>query len=147
MKKLITLLILSCLLSGCVGVVALVPETTTYKAPFAPDANYADSVGKLHSIKTSTQAAFLREWGEPSYKKIGADNESWTYDRGTEWCGVVLGLIIPIPLYLPVCSAEDRIVFQGGSATSITVLRPTQRGTMCGLFVNGLHGGPDWCTK
>jgi len=59
----------------------------------------------------------------------------------------VLGLIIPIPLFLPVCSAEDRIVFQGGSATSVTVLRTTDGGIMCWLFVNGLHGGPDLCTK
>ena len=121
MKKLITLFILAFLLSGCVGVVALYPDSTTYRAPFAPSTSYTDSGGKLRSTKISTQEAFLREWGEPSHKEVDGENELWTYYCGKEWCGVVLGLVIPIPLVLPVCSAEDRIVFQRGTATSITV--------------------------
>ncbi len=131
LKKLITLFILAFLLSGCVGVVALYPDSTTYRAPFTPSTSYTDSGGKLRSTKISTQEAFLHEWGEPSYKKVDGENELWTYYRGKEWCGVVLGLIIPIPLVLPVCSAEDRIVFQRGTAASITVLSPSEAGRRC----------------
>jgi uncharacterized protein YceK len=147
MKKLIALFTLVFLLSGCVGVITLYPDSTTYRAPFAPGTQYTDSAGTLRSAKISTQEDFLREWGEPTCKEADGMNESWTYYRGKEMCGVVLGLIIPIPLILPVCTAEDHITFQGGTATSITIVRPTDWGVMCGLFVNGLHGGSDFCSK
>jgi hypothetical protein len=42
---------------------------------------------------------------------------------------------------------EDRIAFEGDSTVSITTVRQKDGGIMCGLFVNGFHGGPDWCTK
>jgi hypothetical protein len=146
-KRLISAFISISVLSGCVGVIALHPESTTYTAPFARDSSYTDSAGKLRSTGTTTQDAFLREWGPPSSKTLGPDGESWTYQRGKEWCGVILGVIIPVPLVLPVCTAEDKIVFQDGVARSITVSTTTERGVMCGLMVNGLHGGPELCTK
>jgi hypothetical protein len=139
--------LLATLLAGCVGAVALHPESVTQAPPFQPNRPYTDSTGKLRSANTPTREAVLREWGEPADREVKAGTETWLYNRGRDWCGVVLGLIVPIPLVLPVCSTEDRIVVQGESAVSITTVRTTESGKMCGLFVNGFHGGPDWCTK
>jgi hypothetical protein len=139
--------LLATLLPGCVGVVALRGESITQAPPFQPNSPYTDSTGKLRSANTPTREAVLREWGEPSDRQVKDGTETWVYNRGKDWCGVVLGVIVPIPLVLPVCSTEDRIVMQGNSVLSITTARTTESGKMCGLFVNGFHGGPDWCTK
>ena len=147
MKRAIAAGVLTLLLSGCVGVLALHPETTRHEAPFAKDKLYQDSAGKVHSTDATTRQAVLRDWGQPSGKEGGADTETWIYNRSNEWCGVVLGLVIPVPLMLPVCSTEDRIVLQGDSLVSVTTYGLKQSGIMCGLFVNGIHGGPGLCTK
>jgi hypothetical protein len=147
MKKILLILFSCTLLSGCVGAVGLYPKSVAYKAPFARNTSYSDSTGELRSTKTSTQEAFLQEWGKPSHKELSADTECWIYHQRNEVCGVVLGVVIPIPLVLPVCSSEDRICFKNGAASSITVRQTTEGGIMCGLFVNGFHGGPDLCTK
>jgi hypothetical protein len=147
MRRLLAIVMLGCLSSGCVGLMALHPEATLYKAPFAREQIYQDSAGKVRSMKTVSREAFLREWGEPLYKDVTADTEIWTYHSKRDWCGLVLGVIVPIPLVLPVCRVEDRVVFKGDAALSIMVSRSTDSGIMCGLFVNGVHGGPDWCRK
>ena len=147
MLKSLALCVLATLLAGCVGVVSLHRESVTQAPPFQQNSSYTDSAGKLRGANTSTREAVLREWGAPSDRQVDGATETWIYNRGKDWCGLVLGVVIPIPLVLPVCSTEDRIVLQGDSVVSITTLRTTESGKMCGLFVNGLHGGPDLCTK
>lgn len=137
----------SLLLSGCVGVLALHPESRTYEAPFTKGTLYSNSAGQLRSTDATTRQAVLREWGEPSGKEIGAGTETWVYNPSNEWCGVVLGLVLPIPLMLPACHTQDRVVLRGDSVVSVTTSGLRQSGIMCGLFVNGLHGGPGFCTQ
>ena len=142
MWKLIPYIILTFLLSGCVGAMTVFPDSHTTQSPFNRVESYTDSAGTLRSYKISTQADFLLEWGQPSSRKeIDAEHEVWTYYRGKKWCGLVIGLIIAVPLVLPICTAEDRIVFERGTAVSITVKTTDEAGIMCGPLVGGLHNG------
>lgn len=145
LRKLITLLILSIPLSGCVGAVALYTESITYNAPFVTDASYSDSAGKLRSTKTSTQEAFLREWG-------GEDRPAKQFARAMSTGRITkekngAGSDRSYPTGFSCMFRGRSRCFLGNAATSITVLRTTERGVMCGLFVNGIHGGHDLCTK
>lgn len=54
-------------------------------------------------VSPITSNELLTNWGEPNVKRdFGFDDQVWRYNFGRRWKGVVIGLIIPIPLMVPV---------------------------------------------
>jgi hypothetical protein len=124
------------LLSGCVGVVIRTEATKTYTTPFS---NIKDAQLDLDILKTReglvTKAMFFQMWGEPSRKTSVDGVETWTYDRGKRWCGMVIMVLLPLPLELPVCTDEEEIVFHEDKIVSVTRSQLVEHGFICGPFI------------
>ena len=61
-------------------------------------------------VSPVTSEELLVYWGKPDdISKDEFDNEIWRYEYGVRWNGLLIGLIIPIPLFIPV--GHDYIEF------------------------------------
>ena len=71
------------------------------------------NVYKAKGNDAPCSAAWVKEnWGDPEHirapRKKG-QAELWTYRFRPVWCGVTIGVIVPIPLVLPV--AREKVTF------------------------------------
>lgn len=93
MKILFLVVFLITNLTGCIG--------------FSISDNNATHAERIsHSELTNLEIESDRE----NYPKNG----SKIYNEKSEWCGLTIIAIIPIPLILPVCSSSTEIVFDNG---------------------------------
>jgi hypothetical protein len=57
------------------------------------------------------------------------NTERWIYKRHL-WCGVMPGIIVLVPLILPVCDGFERIDFEGDYATRLDIRRIVEKGVI-----------------
>lgn len=124
------------LCSGCIGFSLDTTETVEVKNPVPLYDHQADADwGGSHrwacesesaSFSPLTKNFFLAAWGEPREKIISANGETWLYDESGRWCGLWVGVIVPIPLLLPVCDTYDSVYFEEGVAVSAKSRRFTR---------------------
>lgn len=101
----------SVFIQGCtmLGVAAIGNRSSSIATPNVSNEKKCieRSIGGVSPI---TSEELLAHWGKPdnSYKD-GFGQEIWRYEFGLRWNGLVIGLIIPIPLVIPV--GHDYIEF------------------------------------
>ena len=68
--------------------------------------------------------------------KINPDGtETFLVDDNTRWCGLTLWAIIPIPLWLPVCSSYTEVTFKEEKPTKVSSRWVSTSGFVCGPLV------------
>ena len=122
--------------SGCIGLIVNTPAECKNAIPFTG----------VHDIfvwstpspqKVTTNAEFLKDWGEPDEIIPTSENEAtWIYKRKL-WCGVMPVFLLPVPLLLPMCDGFDRIEFQGNEAKRLH----TRHIGMAGFVIMAGGGG------
>jgi hypothetical protein len=118
----VCIIIISLMMSGCVGYDIVKPEECRNETPTINARIYSDW-NKHPPEAHSTKADFTKAWGKPDVIATNSDNsETWTYNRRL-WCGVVPIIIIPVPLLLPACDGFERIEFEGDDAKRMHVRR------------------------
>lgn len=83
--------------------------------------------------------------------KSHPNNGSKTYNKKTEWCGLTIIAIIPIPLIFPACSSSTEIIFENGKPTrKVEHYVGKGHGFVCGpllpLIPYGDGSSPGFCT-
>lgn len=132
--KALLLLVVVCL-QGCAGFGIYATQT-------AKDTEHPIGQPKFAVLEKGHQY-----WGENGYEKIPPTFETIkgletvTYTRPKEWCG---GLVVIVPLMLPVCTEEDVYYFKDEKLVSHTQQRVTFNGVLCSIFP-ACSGGSD-CT-
>ncbi len=84
----------------------------------------------------------LKAWGPPDERLVEAGQERWVYRDGLRWNGVFIfpGIIIPIPLVIPVGWNTFTIEFQEDTvSTIVTVVNEVKGGAACTFVL--VHGG------
>lgn len=84
----------------------------------------------------------LKAWGPPDERLVEAGQERWVYRDGLQWNGVFIfpGIIIPIPLVIPVGWNTFTIEFQEDMvSTIVTVVNEVKGGAACTFVFT--HGG------
>lgn len=140
---------------GYVGIdrfqpVFLTPERATY-AKFRYQAD-EDLTGLTRSEKTTyvqpsiprviSKEHLLKAWGPPDDKLVEDGRERWIYHDGLRWNGFFIfpGIIIPIPLVIPVGWNTFTIDLQEDTVSSIvTVVNEIKGGGACTFVL--VHGG------
>lgn len=108
-------------LVACVGITSYAPASRDHT---------------LTSPEARQKADILSQYGKPNKKETTLEGGIWTYDRGLQWCGVTLWVLVPVPLGLPICTANDEIEFLKGQITIIHSHYIKKSGIKCGPFVN-----------
>ncbi len=120
MRRVIVIFYLITQISGCIGVGFSRPVYSSYDMP-----------------KKLTR---LSENNEIKDGKVIVN-----YKR--EWCGPVIGIVIPIPIMLPVCESFKELTYKEGSVIHVADKIVTGRMYACGPFMCALnigHGYEDY---
>lgn len=57
----------------------------------------------IEGVSPITSEELFFYWGKPNdVYKYGSDREIWRYEYGLRWNGLIIGIIIPIPIIIPV---------------------------------------------
>jgi len=106
-------------LSGCVGAQLVTPKKVETENP--KEFIYRD------------KSSYLSLRGQPHERKTIDGKEAWVFVQDeTEWCGLFLYIVIPIPLALPACEWSDTIVWDAeGMAIRQLQRETTDRGGYC----------------
>lgn len=160
MKHLVFYIVLSCFLTGCFGGQYLGEESLetdkfklreyrggvwfldeTSLVQFVPYKNgiekkdfEKDENGKITIYSYSiphTKEAVLKYWGKPDKVEHAGAIEGWVYEGESLWKGVILGVVVPIPLMLPVDTKDIAITFKNNIAISIKKEIRKTYGVMC----------------
>ena len=119
--------------AGCFGFLVDKPYTVDIRNPAPLEAsNPVVRVGKNRWACQQTnyppvlihKADVLRAWGAPREKAPTPRGETWTYRENWRWCGIWIGLIVPVPVLLPVCETFDHVEFEGDLAVASKSRRP-----------------------
>ena len=101
-------LIICRLTQGCVGVFVNKTKTELVQNPGVGATATAGEVFEAKATDQIRSAAWVKKhWGDPaSIRALQSEDhtELWTYRLRPVWCGVVVGAIVPIPLFLPMAS-------------------------------------------
>lgn len=123
------------ILSGCVGV-----GVTT------GNNKYSENINDVNIKKYSNP----KPWDGVNH----IPDETVTVKSEFEWCGItIMAIIIPIPLWLPVCKSYTDVTFVNNQPSTITIVRPNHILYACGpgvwLGTGFMHGydGPQFCAK
>jgi hypothetical protein len=128
MRRIFAAIILVVTLSGCAG--------------FWVSGNATGEAIEL-SGNNATQSG-VTYFGIESAKDNHPQNGSKIYNERTEWCGLTIWAIIPIPLLLPVCKSYEEVTFTNGEPTKRVSHYVKGSGLLCGPFVlipTGMDGG------
>ena len=77
-------------------------------------------------------------------------SEMFIVEHEWKWCGLTVWAIIPLPLWLPVCSNHLEATYMNGKITLVASQQPTFTGYWCGPLVPimGIGGGSGgFCSK
>ena len=107
--KTLSIVIVSFLLAGCVGVTtALSTKETTHQSAYY--LSHGD-------IKINDQASALRYLGEPEkIVNVQSGTEKWMYKKNVALRGIYIWLVIPLPLVLPVGYNDLSLFFSSDGA-------------------------------
>lgn len=138
--KFISVLALSLLLQGCVGIIVGGRDTTTIKSPSINPIVALEGVGQGSHGTEHTSEWLKSNWGSPASVKTvpGSGAERWTYDfTGHCWVGVMPVVIIPIPLMVPM--GREKVVFQieDGRVISAKCVKWYRAGVLAGQGLEG----------
>jgi len=112
MKKLIPLLAGCIFLTGCVGI--NIPTT------------------KVHSYEiTDELKPYTSKWNEIPHPIDG----KITTESTREWCGPIIWVLIPIPLWLPACENRTEVTFKNDKAVRVERYYPTSKIYACGPYM------------
>lgn len=114
--RLINIILISAVISGCVGLVVGYP-TTQVAEKFSIIQGKSEYAPKYVSNPTKTEVRNC--WGEPH--KISSKNgiEAWKYKHGFRWIGFMPIVVFALPLGLPVLPAKTVVYFQDETAIKI----------------------------
>ena len=92
-------------------------------------------------VHWANKAVTVQTRGTPTRVAMSGENEeTWIYTTdANRWCGIMPILIIPVPLFLPVCDDHDRIVFKDGEPVSS--FRTQIRAAGFYMAIKGSSGG------
>lgn len=129
--------LLALMLSGCVGALWSYGTSTTIERP-APEKDHHGSLPLNQERVAGTKSVFRQQWGAPdAIETTAAGAERWHYDRGRDWCGLALFVVVvPVPLMLPVCKVAAEVTFDGENAISMQRDSVTGNGFLCGFLLN-----------
>lgn len=135
--RFVSVLAVSLLSQGCVGVFVGGRDTTTIKNPSVIAVAGVDGVKEGSSSAEYTAAWLKSNWGSPASVKAvsGGAEERWTYDFEQQcWCGVMPMLIIPVPLMVP--TGHEKVVFllKDGRVVSAKRVKQYRAMAIAGLF-------------
>jgi len=130
--------------------VFLTPERATYAKFYYradEDPRGLSRSEKERLVEPTTPRAISKEdlvkaWGQPDEKLVEHGRERWVYRDGLRWNGVFIfpGIIIPIPLVIPVGWNTFTIEFQEDMvSTIVTVVNEVKGGAACTFVL--VHGG------
>lgn len=122
------------ILSGCgfFGAVKAVPRECIFEPPLVM---YADKPKDLPIVSSATLQT--KEYLETVLKKpdniekVSGNAETWIYKKPYSWCGLGLGIFIPVPLILPICDRIERVEFENNRVKRIRIRRVVEMGAMC----------------
>ena len=148
MKKIILLLILSLFAQGCVGIMTLRTKSVTFLNPKIWD--YADHLGvewqdieNKASAKTYNSVWLDSHWGKPARIKSPSPQgniETWTYDFGRRWNGIVPMIGIPIPLVIPVGREQVEFTFKDDQVVNARLVYEQEYEAVAGWYLHGPCG-------
>lgn len=124
MKALIVLLVACLNFAGCVGInVPTAPKTLSYNV----------------TKETSSPPKLWDGVSHPADGKV-------TVRSKREWCGYTVWVLIPIPLWLPICKAHTDVTFENNEAIKVESFDPNSTLYACGPFMpflgmSGTHVG------
>lgn len=122
--RLIALLALLGLLTGCVAVGVFVPierQQATVRA----------TGRSTVPLTRDYVAANSRNRGMQPRIESRDGAEIWTYERGNSWCGA---MVVVVPLMLPVCSQDETYVFDGDTVVEHRTRFVDLKGAGCSIF-------------
>ncbi len=108
--------------SGCLGAIQRKPFECVNDTPHIErrtTKTYVPWMTSLTSTVPLTKEDYRRARGEPTAKELNEKGEIWIYREDHLWCGAVIGIIIGVPLLLPVCDEFEKIQFEGNNAVSV----------------------------
>jgi uncharacterized protein YceK len=131
-------LVLSVLLSGCVGVITMHNPEKSYNANDVKLGNRGWCCSAYQPI--STKSEVLAIWGEPDKKWSEAGTEKWLYKQSSlSWAAVIPVIILPIPLGVPTGHNTTTLSFRAEKIVSATSSDREGLIAVCGLFPNDVN--------
>jgi hypothetical protein len=124
LKKTLLIIMLASNLSGCLG--------------YWVSSNGTGETVELSENNAAYKCCFYKGtpyYGVESAKNNHPVNGSQIYNVKTEWCGLTIWAIIPIPLKLPVCHSNIEMTFANGEPIRRVEHYVKGSGLLCGPFV------------
>jgi hypothetical protein len=120
MKALVPAAVAVTMLSGCIGLLTAMPEDC--------------SSSSLTLLQPRDR--ILAWYGQPQKIAREGERETWTYTKSrSQWCGIWVGVIVLLPLLLPVCHEYDQIIYKGEKPDGATETRVSESGYMFGTAI------------
>jgi hypothetical protein len=139
------LIIVSVLLSGCVGMHHRMEQKTElckinckFENSIITSSYYVDDKDKPN------QKRLLEEWGKPSEVKVNGNVETWHYYKN-RWVGITPIFIIPIPLMLPVRDDEVEIIFKDKEFRGVVQKFTVDKFNLCSIIPISSPAGDLYC--
>jgi len=123
--RVVPLLILCVLASGCVGFNVTTTKTQSFEHPELGDRAYPHALRSTaawgSNAPTYTSAWLESHWGRPKAIRPAAAPESgevWIYSFDLNWNGAILFVLLPIPLEVPVGRERVELLVRDGRVVS-----------------------------
>jgi len=137
--RLTALVLLSAVLSACVGAMVVSEGSSIDKSPGLTLQRQRGVVDPYGSGPSYTKFDVRKLWGEPDAIAQSGSVEYWHYNREIGWSGLLIGLVIPIPLMVPTGYRETILEFSGDNLLKVDYRHTKGRGLLCGILQ--VHSG------
>ena len=158
--RILTILLMSLWLSGCVGLAVGSYGTFETKQQAFQLTEQRNKIKTFSEPKTYSKQQVLSLWGEPDSIQQQGKCETLIYHDGYTWSGIgAFVLIVPVPLAIPSGYDETRIYLKNGETVGLVSEYgelTSMFGYMCGSNECGFNAGAvnkdqtrevniDWC--